>query len=72
MASRNFSNAKCRPKGRCYHKIGNPKLPLPNPESRTPNPRSFTVLGVRVDAVQIPDVIEPVIHQDLITSYRKE
>lgn len=33
-------------------------MPLPNPESRTPNPRSFPVLGVRVDAVQIPDVVE--------------
>ena len=33
-------------------------MPLASPESRTPNPRSFTVLGVRVDAVQIPDVIE--------------
>jgi len=52
-------------------KIENPKLPLPNPDSPTPkpesrtlpaqagpNPGSFTVLGVRVDAVQIPDVIE--------------
>jgi len=39
-------------------KIKNPKLPLPNPESRTPNLPSFTVLGVRVDAVQIPDVVE--------------
>ena len=39
-------------------KIGNPELPLPNPEPRNPNPRSYTVLGVRVDTVQIPDVIE--------------
>jgi len=38
-------------------KIENPKLPLLKPEFRIPNPRSFTVLGVRVDAVQIPDVI---------------
>ena len=38
-------------------KIENPKLSLPDPASRTANPRSFTVLGVRVDAVQIPDVI---------------
>jgi hypothetical protein len=39
-------------------KIENPKLPLLKPESGTPNLPSFTVLGVRVDAVQIPDVIE--------------
>ena len=38
-------------------KIENPKLPLPNPESRTPKPLSFTVLGVRVHAVQIPAVV---------------
>jgi len=38
-------------------KIENPKLPLPNLESPTPNPPSFTVLGVRVDAVQIPQVV---------------
>ena len=38
--------------------IENPGLPLPSPGSQTPIPGSFTVLGVRVDAVQIPDVIE--------------
>ena len=36
-------------RGRRYHKIENPKMPLSNPESRTRNPRSFTVLGVGVD-----------------------
>jgi N-acetylglucosaminyldiphosphoundecaprenol N-acetyl-beta-D-mannosaminyltransferase len=35
----------------------NPELPLPYPESRTANPGSFTGLGVRVDAMQIIDVI---------------
>jgi N-acetylglucosaminyldiphosphoundecaprenol N-acetyl-beta-D-mannosaminyltransferase len=34
------------------------ELPPRRPESRTPGPQSFTVLGVRVDAVQISDVIE--------------
>jgi len=38
-------------------KIENPTLALPRPESRTPNHRSFKVLGVRVDSVQIPEVI---------------
>jgi len=38
-------------------KIENPKLPRREPESETPSPPSFSVLGVRVNAVQIPDVI---------------
>jgi len=32
--------------------------PMPNQKSKTGNPQSFGVLGVRVDAAQIPDVIE--------------
>jgi N-acetylglucosaminyldiphosphoundecaprenol N-acetyl-beta-D-mannosaminyltransferase len=43
-------------------KIKNPTLPLPYHESRTANPGSFTVLGVRVDAVQIIDVIAEMEH----------
>jgi N-acetylglucosaminyldiphosphoundecaprenol N-acetyl-beta-D-mannosaminyltransferase len=38
-------------------KMENPSLPLPCPESRSANPGSFRVLGVRVDARQIVDVI---------------
>ena len=38
-------------------RIDNPESPLLKPESRTPNPPTFRVLGVRVDAIQIPDVI---------------
>jgi len=35
-----------------------PKLSLLNPESVIPNSRSFNVTGVRVNSVQIPEVIE--------------
>jgi N-acetylglucosaminyldiphosphoundecaprenol N-acetyl-beta-D-mannosaminyltransferase len=36
----------------------NPTLPLANSACRTRAPAAFSVLGVRVDSVQIPDVIE--------------
>ena len=39
-------------------KIGSAELSLPNSESQIPNRGSFNVLGVRVNSVQIPDVIE--------------
>jgi len=38
-------------------KVGNSELPPLEPGSRTPNRQTFGVLGVRVDAIQIPDVI---------------
>ncbi|MGA9059358.1 MAG: WecB/TagA/CpsF family glycosyltransferase [Terriglobia bacterium] len=38
--------------------IAERRAPMANQKSKIQNPKSFRVLGVRVDAVQIPDVVE--------------
>ena len=46
-----------RPRFESPPKIDNSELPPLEPGSRAPNRLTFGVLGVRVDAIQIPDVI---------------